>query len=154
MRETSHLAAVYIPLRANKDAALKELHGLISRQEIAQCPDTVLVIDWDFNHADYTKFMPKLLKHIPFKTQGENTLDLSNTLFRDGYRALPCPAFGESDHCLVLLIPDERASGLQNCSTLVSPIRGDLSMLLATRTGRHLSQLGIWMNLDTINLTT
>lgn len=108
MRETSHLPAVYIPLHANKDAALKELHGLISRQEMAQCPDTALVIDGDFNHADYTKFMTKLHQHIPFKTQGENTLDLCNTLFRDGYRALPWPAFGESDHCLILLIPAYR----------------------------------------------
>lgn len=108
MRETSHLAAVCIRLHANKDATLMELHGLISRQEMAQCPDTALVIDGDFNHAGYTKFMPKLHQHIPIKMRGENTLDLCYTLFRDGYRALPWPAFGESDHCSILLIPAYR----------------------------------------------
>lgn len=56
-----------------------ELHGLISRQEMAQCPDTVLVIDGDF--YGYTKFpMPKLHQHIPFKMRGETSVETSATL--------------------------------------------------------------------------
>ncbi|KAK0154888.1 hypothetical protein N1851_002802 [Merluccius polli] len=98
------IAAVYIPPQANKDAALEELHVSISRQETAQ-PDTALVIAGDFNHAHYTRLMPKLHQHIPFKTRGKNTLDHCYTLFRNGYRALPRPAFGKSDHCSILLLP-------------------------------------------------
>lgn len=56
------------------------------------------------------------------------------------------PLLNPPDSCLQAET-DERASGLQSCMTLVSPIRGNLSMFSATRTGRHLSQLGIWMTI-------
>ncbi len=40
--------------------------------------------------------------------RGENTLDHVYLLFRDEYKALPCPPFSKSDHVSVLLLPSYR----------------------------------------------
>ena len=101
------LVACYIPPKARKDTALEELHDMVSKQETAH-PDTVTIITGDFNHANLRKTLPKLHQHITFKTRGENILDHCYTVFRDGYKALPRPAFGKSDHCSILLVPAYR----------------------------------------------
>ena len=80
---------------------------MVSKQETAH-PDTVTIVTGDLNHANLPKTLPKLHQHITFKTRGENILDHCYTVFRDGYKALPRPAFGKSDHCSILLVPAYR----------------------------------------------
>lgn len=70
--------------------------------------DTALVVAGYFNRANLKKVLPKLQQHIQFGTPGVNTLDHCYTYFRNGYRALPRPAFGKSDHCSILLLPAYR----------------------------------------------
>ncbi len=91
------ITAVYIPLQANTDQALKELYGNISEQETAHT-DAAFIITGDFNKANFRTIAPKYFQLITINTRGD----------RDAYKSLPCPPFGKSDHSSILLLPAYR----------------------------------------------
>ncbi len=98
------ITAVYIPLQANTDQALKELYGNISEQETAY-PDAAFIVTGDFNKANFRTIAPKYFQHITINTRGDRALDHCYSPFRDAYKSLPRPPFGKSDHSSVLLLP-------------------------------------------------
>ncbi len=99
--------AVYIPPKANTDQVLKELYGNISEQELAH-PDIAFVVTGDFNKANFRTIAPKYFQHIIINTRGDRVLDHCYSPFRDAYKSLPHPPFGNSDHSSVLLLPAYR----------------------------------------------
>ena len=59
----------------------------------------------DFNKANlYLTLLPK----FECATRAGSFLDYCYSIFRDAYKALPCPAFGKSDHDSILLLPAYR----------------------------------------------
>ncbi len=101
------IAAVYIPPQANIEQALKELYGNISEQETAH-PYAVFGDTGNFNKANFRTIAPKYFQHITINTCGDRLLDQYYSPFRDGYKSLPCPPFGKSDHSSVMLLPAYR----------------------------------------------
>ncbi len=101
------IAAVYIPPQANIDQALKELYGDISEQETAH-PYAAFGDTGNFNKANFRTIAPKYFQHITINTRGDRVLDQNYSPFRDGYKSLPCPPFGKSDHSSVMLLPAYR----------------------------------------------
>ncbi len=101
------IAAVYIPPQANIEQALKELYGNISEQETAH-PYAAFGDTGNFNKANFRTIAPKYFQHITINTCGDRLLDQYYSPFRDGYKSLPCPPFGKSDHSSVMLLPAYR----------------------------------------------
>ena len=102
-----NITAVYIPPQADTDRALRELYGSISEQETAH-PEVAFIVAGDFNKANFKTIAPKFHQHINFNTRGDRVLDHCYSPFRDGYKSLPRPPFGKSDHSSVLLLPAYR----------------------------------------------
>lgn len=98
------VTAVYIPLDANANIALGELHRAVSSQQISH-PEAVHIIAGDFNHAELKSILPKFNQHVKCATRGVNTLDKVYSNIQEGYRARPLPHLGLSDHMSMLLIP-------------------------------------------------
>ncbi len=63
---------------------------------------------WRFNNGNLRKVLPRYHQHISCLTHGVNTLDHVHTPFQDGYKALPQPPFGKSDHVSVLFLRSYR----------------------------------------------
>ena len=101
------ITGVYIPPHADSTQALDELYGIIDRTETSR-PEAAFIVAGDFNNTNLRKVLPKFHQHIGCATRGNNTLDHVYTHFRDGYKALPRPPFGKSDHASVLLLPSYR----------------------------------------------
>ncbi len=87
---------------ADTNQALDKLYGIIDRTKTSQPEAAFAIASGDFNHANLRKV------HISSPTCGANTLDYAHTPFRDGYKALPRPPFGKTDHVSVLLLPAYR----------------------------------------------
>uniref|UniRef100_A0A8C9VFB8 Reverse transcriptase domain-containing protein n=1 Tax=Scleropages formosus TaxID=113540 RepID=A0A8C9VFB8_SCLFO len=101
------ITAVYIPPQADTEQALKELYGRIGEQETAH-PEAAIIVTGDFNKADLRTIAPKLHQHVTCNTREDRVLDRCYTPFPNGYKSLPRPPFGKSDHCSVLLLPAYR----------------------------------------------
>ncbi len=82
------ITAVYIPLQANTDQALRELYRNISEQETTH-PDAAFIIRGDFNKANFRTIAPKYFQHVTINTRGDRILDHCYTSFRDAYKSLP-----------------------------------------------------------------
>ncbi len=91
------ITAVYIPLQANTDQALRELYRNISEEETTH-PDAAFIITGDFNKANFRTIAPKYFQHITINTRGDRILDHCYSPFRDAYKSLPRPPFCKSDH--------------------------------------------------------
>ncbi|XP_051537628.1 uncharacterized protein LOC127431288 [Myxocyprinus asiaticus] len=111
------ITAAYIPPQADTDRALKELYGIISEQETAH-PEATFIVTRDFNKASLKSVAPKYHQHISFNTRGDRVLDHCYSPFRDGYKSLPRPPFGKSDHSSILLLPAYRQKLKQEAPTL------------------------------------
>ena len=98
------LTAVYVPAHADNNTALEELYGVIERTETSR-PEAAFIVAGDFNSANMKKVLPKYYQHVSCPTRGGNTLDHVYSPFRNGYKALPRPPFGKSDHVSLLLLP-------------------------------------------------
>ena len=98
------VTAVYIPPDANASAALSLLLNAINEQQRAH-PDGVHIIAGDFNKTNLKTVLPKFHQHVKCPTRGENTLDHVYTNIKHGYRTIPLPHLGVSDHLSLLLIP-------------------------------------------------
>ncbi|KAL3048831.1 hypothetical protein OYC64_008335 [Pagothenia borchgrevinki] len=100
------ITAVYIPPQslADNNTALDQLFGIIDKTETSR-PDAAFVVAGDFNTANMKKVLPKYYQHISCPTRGGNILNHVYSPFRHGYKALPRPPFGKSDHILLLLLP-------------------------------------------------
>jgi len=100
------ITAVYIPPQslADNNTALDQLFGIIDKTETSR-PDAAFVVAGDFNTANMKKVLPKYYQHISGPTRGGNILDHVYSPFRNGYKALPRPPFGKSDHISLLLLP-------------------------------------------------
>jgi hypothetical protein len=79
--------------------ALNKLYKAISKQENAH-PEVTFLVARVFNAGKLKLVLPNVYQHVPCATRGKKTLD-----YRDTYKALPCHAFGKSDHNSILLIP-------------------------------------------------
>ncbi len=97
------ITAVYIPLQANTDQALKELYGNISEQETAY-PDAAFIVTRDFNKANFRTIAPKYFQHITITRVVIVYWTTATLLYRDAYKSLSRPPFGKSDHSSVLLL--------------------------------------------------
>ncbi|KAK1788558.1 hypothetical protein P4O66_002420 [Electrophorus voltai] len=95
---------VYIPLQANMDTALWELHEPLTQFQ-AQHRDAALIVVGDFNRANLKRAVPNLYQHVTFPTRGNRTLDHCYTPYKDSYKALAHPPFGKSDHATIFLLP-------------------------------------------------
>ncbi|KAF0029311.1 hypothetical protein F2P81_018416 [Scophthalmus maximus] len=97
--------AVYIPPKEDTDKALSALHdvtiGLQTRH-----PDAALIVAGDFNKANLKKVLSNFFQHIKSPTRKAKTLDHCYTPFKKGYKSIPIPAFGKSDHTAIFLIPE------------------------------------------------
>ena len=102
------MLAVYIPPRADRTTALGLLHNIIGKHETAH-PDAVFVVAGDFNHCNLRTVLPKYHQHVSFPTRDNNILDHVYSNMRNGYKAVPHPHFGQSDHISVFLYPAYRA---------------------------------------------
>jgi len=98
------LTAVYIPPHADNNTALDELYGVINRTETSR-PEAAFIVAGDFNTSNTKKVLPKYYQHISRPTRGGYTLDHVYSALRHGYKALPRPSFGKSDHISLLLLP-------------------------------------------------
>ncbi|KAK1803321.1 hypothetical protein P4O66_004105 [Electrophorus voltai] len=83
---------VYIPLQANMDTALCELHEALKQFQV-QHQDTALIVVGDFNSANLKRAVPNLYQHVTFPTRGKRTLDHCYTPYKDSYKALAHPPF-------------------------------------------------------------
>ncbi|XP_051533961.1 uncharacterized protein LOC127429144 [Myxocyprinus asiaticus] len=109
--------AVYILLQADTDWALKELYGSISEQETTH-PEAVFIVTRNFNKANFKSIALKYYQHISFNTRGDRVLDHCYSPYRDGYKSLPRPPFGKSDHSSILLLPAYRQKLKQEAPAL------------------------------------
>ncbi|KAK5893857.1 hypothetical protein CgunFtcFv8_006691 [Champsocephalus gunnari] len=100
---TSVITAVYIPPLADNNTALDQLFGIINKTETSR-PEAAFIVARDFNTANMKKVLPKYYQHISCPTRGGNILDHVYSPFRHGYKALPHPPFGKSDHISLLLL--------------------------------------------------
>ncbi|XP_014879206.1 uncharacterized protein LOC106940864 [Poecilia latipinna] len=98
---------VYIPPGANGNEVLKELHDIISSLQMKH-PEAFYVVAGDFNHVKLTDTLPSFYQHVTFPTSGDNTLDCVYTNIDGGYRALPRPHLGLSNHISIVLAPAYR----------------------------------------------
>jgi hypothetical protein len=96
--------AVYLPppINAGTKTALNELYKDISKNENTYT-GVALLVAGDFNAGKPKSVLPNFYQHVKCAT-GE-TLDHLYSTHRDGYKALPHPPFGKSDHNSIPLIP-------------------------------------------------
>ena len=97
--------AAYIHPRANVDIAIKDLNTIISQYENAH-PDALFIVGGDFNQANLRKQMPKFHQHVSCPTRGTKTLDRLYCHFGRAYKSNQWPHVGNSDHAMILLVPD------------------------------------------------
>ncbi len=98
------VTADYIPPDTNANTAQSYLlHAINSNQTIH--PDAAQIVAGDFNQADLKRVLPKFHQHIKCATRGENILDKVYSNVKKGYRSIPLPHLGQSDHFSVFLIP-------------------------------------------------
>ncbi len=98
---------IHIPQQAHVSSALQKLTDLITNTD-QKHPDSVLIILWDFNKANFSRKLPKYRQHITCPTRDSNILDHCYTTIKDAFHSVPRAALGLSDHCLVYLIPTYR----------------------------------------------
>ncbi len=98
------VTAVYIPPDAKISSALTYLHIIISKHQRAY-PDGVHIIAGDFNQACLKTVLPKFSQYVKCATRGSNTLDRVYSNIKHGYRAVPLPHLGLSDHVSLFLVP-------------------------------------------------
>ncbi len=55
----------------------------------------LFVVTGDFNKANFRTIAPKYFQHITINTRGDRILDHCYSPFRDAYKSLPCPPFGQ-----------------------------------------------------------
>ncbi len=89
---------------ANISLALTYLHIIISKHRRAY-PDGVHIIAGDFNQACLKTVLPKCSQYVKCATRGRNTLDRVYSNIKHGYRAVPLPDLGLSDHVSLFLVP-------------------------------------------------
>jgi hypothetical protein len=92
------------PPQANTTTALKEFHGTLCKLGTIYL-EAAFIGAGDFNKANLRTRLPKLYQHIDCSTHAGNKLDHCYANFRDAYKALPCPPFGQSDYDSILLLP-------------------------------------------------
>jgi hypothetical protein len=59
----------------------------------------------DFNAGELKSVLPNFYQDVKCATRGKTIQDHLYSTHRDGYKALPRPPFGKSDHNSILLIP-------------------------------------------------
>jgi hypothetical protein len=74
----------------------------MSKQENAH-PEAALLVAGEFNAGKLKSVLPNFYQHVKCATRGETILDHLYSTHRDGYKALPRPPFGKSDHTSILL---------------------------------------------------
>lgn len=89
-REFTHVMVicVYIPPRANVEAALKAVHSSTAGLQ-TQHPDALIVISGDFNHVTLDSTLPALHQHVDCPTWKNKTIDLLYANVRGAYSATP-----------------------------------------------------------------
>lgn len=98
------MAAVYIPLSASANDALRELNkNFCSLQN--KHPEACYVIVCDFNHAKLTDVLTKCHQHVSTATGGTNMLDRMQTNRLRTYRAIPRLHLCLPDHISIMLVP-------------------------------------------------
>ncbi|KAI3360473.1 hypothetical protein L3Q82_002368 [Scortum barcoo] len=105
--EFSHaiVVVVYIPPRADAEAACDVIHSAVAKLQ-TQHPEALVLISGDFNHATLDNTLAaNFHQYVDCNTRGKRTLDLMYANVKDAYRATPLPALGKADHNLVLLKP-------------------------------------------------
>jgi len=68
------VTVVYIPPSAKEEAALDNLHNMISKHENRYLDSAVIVLG-NFNHCNLQKNLPKYHQYVTFPTTDKNTLD-------------------------------------------------------------------------------
>lgn len=86
------------------NSALSLLHSTISTQ-LNKYPEATHIIAGDLNHVDLKVVFPKLHQHVKCVTQGKNLLDKVYSNIKQGYRAIPSPHLGQSDHISLFMLP-------------------------------------------------
>ncbi|XP_061141635.1 uncharacterized protein LOC133158431 [Syngnathus typhle] len=98
------ITVVIITPNANASTALSLLLNTINEQQRAH-PDGVHIIAGDFNRNNLKTVLPQFNQHVKCPTRGERALDHVYSNIKHGYRAMPLPHLGQSDHLSLLLIP-------------------------------------------------
>ena len=98
------LTVVYIHPKANCESALNDLSLIVSDCE-KNDPDSLSCVLGDFNSANFSNVSPNYNQVITCPTRGDKTLDHCYCKMNSCYKSVERPAFGESDHSVVLLIP-------------------------------------------------
>ncbi|GFR78759.1 hypothetical protein ElyMa_005857600, partial [Elysia marginata] len=105
-REFSHVlvTTVYIPPSAKTTQATEILSKHISDLNSIS-PDTLHIINGDFNHVPRALAGFKLYQPVTCQTRNNKTLDLCFTSSEEAYHCTQLAPLGKSDHYLVLLRP-------------------------------------------------
>ena len=101
------LTVVYIPPEASEEDANRQLSDIVNKNENCH-PGAISIIAGDFNHVNFKKRMPKFYQHVDCHTRKRKTLDHCYTPIKEAYRSLQRAPLGDSDHCMVFLVPKYR----------------------------------------------
>ena len=106
-REFSHVIVytVYIPPSADATTASEELYRSVSAA-LETHPNSLLLINGDFNHASLSSTLPTFTQYVKCHTRENKTLDLLYANIKGAYTSAPLPPLGRSDHNLVRLRPE------------------------------------------------
>ncbi len=98
------ITAVYIAPDAKAKSALSLLYSAINTK-MNKYPEAVHIIAGDLNHVDLKAVFPKFHQHVTCATRGESILDKVYSNIKRGYRAIPTPHLGQSDHISLFMLP-------------------------------------------------
>ncbi|GFR97338.1 endonuclease domain of the non-LTR retrotransposon LINE-1 [Elysia marginata] len=70
-----------------------------------QSPDGVILVTGDFNAANLKEYLPNYEQYVEMPTTGNKTLDHCYGNVPGAYKTKRLPELGNSDHCMVSLLP-------------------------------------------------
>jgi hypothetical protein len=99
-----NLFTIYIPPDANSSNACSTLRDMVDRRETAT-PEAVNIILGDFNRHPVKRHLTGYTQTVTCPTRGDAILDQCYINIKHAYTSKPKPPLGNSDHCMVHLIP-------------------------------------------------
>ncbi|GFS19487.1 endonuclease domain of the non-LTR retrotransposon LINE-1 [Elysia marginata] len=104
---TKVTVVVYVHSKANTIAAMSTVTNHVHEQQ-SQSPDGVLLVTRDFNAASLKDYLLNYQQYVDMPTRRNKTLDLCYGNAPGAYKTKRLPELGNSDHCMVSLLPKYR----------------------------------------------